>query len=708
MPNYSKIQFIAWEIYTGPVYYDRDTAVSYPGVSHAQGDRRWDVLSQCLDVSARVQFTRLALEAAYKDASKDEDTLKVFMAPEFLYRGAAGAYLFDLLNGWTGPAPKAFGRLPAPFNEDWGGLFGELRALAADGKYKDWVFVFGTAIGAAFKCSGGRTIVDHNCAAEHPAAAWNLSLIQCGGDDAEQREACYFTQKHLKSGIDFIRFNVDHPGPHVFTDEHTGHITARDKTILDRLMLENPLPREVGGALFRFPHICGGDGEMIQFGLEICLDHMQTGPGPGATGRLAIHGEAVNVQLVPSCGMSLQESSMALAPKDGPQNYSYAFNCDGLQGHVQLWCGSANGSGNPPRHLEDIMDGFADRGCTPVGDSVDLSGIHPQEAASEALQIDLQHICARQLWRSHDPIPSGGDSHQTFWPQGAGYIRVLNPQPLCPSPAPEEITPEVPDDERLLEDGTPRSVMAAAYDGSAYDAGLLAPETDGEMHLNGQVHLQKIISDAVKTVWSRLASGSVPPQAPEVYHRVWARDYANAWTSNPVQCASDHTKWNANDNPQSQHPPYAANPDGDCANYVSQAIHAGFLWRGIPRHGVLGVPEFHRGLKRRLAPTLNTLIGSDSACCPIHMVFLTRKILALPASPGYEYRSLFPVRTAVILCSAPYTPRPNPAWRPGSASDCTPGPSACTPRGAGPPDRPSERAVRRPPSAGAAPSIPSG
>lgn len=733
MPNYSNIQFIAWEIYTGPIYDDWNNAVGYPGISRARGDRCWDVLSQCLDISARVQFTRLALETAYQNASQEEDTLKVFMAPEFLYRGAAGAYLFDLLNGWRGTAAANLGRLPAPYDRDWGGLFGELRALAADERFKDWVFVFGTTVGAAFRYANGMTIVNPDRSTEYPVSGWNLSLIQCGGDTAEQREACYFTQKHLKSGIDFIGFNISHPGPHIFTDENTDHITAPDKTILDRLIMENPLPHEAGGALFRFPHIRGSDGKMIQFGLEICLDHIQTEPpqgsGAGVTGRLAINKEAVNIQLVPSCGMTLHESSMALAPHDGPQLYSYAFNCDGLGGHVQLWCGSAAGPGHRPQHLADIMDSFSTSGHAPVGGRIDLSGICLPEAASNALQIDLQHIYAHQLWRSHEAFPTGGNSNQILWPQGAGFVRVLDPRPLCPPIVPEECRPEPPDDGRLLEavkdnldafrqhytlssvkvtgkhvskkdtgfsvdfgvelkatlnyaaagqlphvqgiikllginapnltaenltsalgteavrsalarsvqpcilecvgqqadsdwvasltasaveiaagnikdfvneldslyigqtstinlsfraafsgDGTLFPVAAVAYDGSTYDAGLLVPETDGKMYFNGQMQLQEIISDAVKIVLNRLEAGTTPPEALEVYHRVTARDYANAWTSNPVQGTKDLTKWNTKDNPRVQDPPYAANPNGDCANYVSQAICAG----GIP------------------------------------------------------------------------------------------------------------------------------
>lgn len=733
MPNYSKVQFIAWEIYTGPIYNDWDDAVSYPGISRAQGDRCWDVLSQCLDISARVQFTRLAVETAYENASREEDTLKIFMAPEFLYRGAAGAYLFDLLNGWKGPAAANLGQLPAPYDRDWGGLFGELRALAADEKYRDWVFVFGTAVGAAFKRANGMTVVNPDSSMEYPVKGWNLSLIQCGGDTEEQRGACYFTQKHLKSGIDFIGFNVSHPGPHIFTDENTDHTTAPDKIILDRLILENPLPCEVGGSLFRFPHIRNGDGKMIQFGLEICLDHMQTevpcGAKTNVTGRLAINGEAVNIQLVPSCGMSLHESSLALAPHDGPQNHSYAFNCDGLQGHVQLWCGSAAGPGHPPQYLENIEDSFSTPGHIPVEGNIDLSGICLPAAALNALQIDLRHICAYQLWSSHEVFPTGGNSNQIFWPQGAGFVRALIPQPLCTHAVPGRGALKTPEDKELLEmvkdnldafrrhytlssvrvtgkhvfkedtgfsvdfgvelraklnygtacqlphvrgiieslgisdpelttenlasalrteavrsalarlvqpcflefigqksdsdwdksliadavntaaeniisfvneldslyigristvnlsfrgvlsgTGAPLSVMAVACDGSAYDAGLLVPETDSRMYSNGQAHFQEIISGAVKTALECLKSDGTPQEALELYHRVRARDYANAWTSNPVRDVKDPTKWNTENNPRHQHPPYMANLGGDCANYVSQAIHAG----GIP------------------------------------------------------------------------------------------------------------------------------
>lgn len=450
MPNYLKVQFIAWSIYTGPIFDDfQNEGIGYPGIAFVPGDRRLDALGQFLDIKARVAFTKLAIEAAYQEADINTDTLKIFIAPEFLYRGAAGAYALDLLNGWTedtaGPA-----MIPPPYDKKWPGLFGELQELVNDPKFQDWIFVFGSAVGAAFKPSNGRIIMNPDDPTDHPAGGWNLSLIQCGGDTEEQNKAFYFTQKRLKSGTDFIQFNLNHPGSHLFTPEATDHATADDKIILDRLILENPFPREVGGSLFRFPHIRNIDGEMIQFGLEICLDHIQReppdAPKTGVTGQLAINGEAVNIQLVPSCGMTLQESSLALAPKNGPKTYSYAFNCDGLGshdpsgrcgyelgGHIQLWGGSAGGTPEQPsRHLREIINSLQDPQGFPVGDSVNLSEIQVPQDIQAALGISLAHVPADQLWRSHAPFPAGGNPHDSFWPQGAGFVRVLPAQPLCP------------------------------------------------------------------------------------------------------------------------------------------------------------------------------------------------------------------------------------------------------------------------------------
>lgn len=465
MPNYSNVQFIAWEIYTGPVYMGGE-ADHYQGIARAEGDRRWDVLSQCLDISARAEFTRLAMEAAYQAADHDTNTLKIFMAPEFLYRGAAGAYLFDLLNGWSS-APgeeqseeqeKDFGELPEYYQQNWGGLFGELRALAADPKFQDWVFVFGTAVGGAFYHIKGR-IATGGTKSEEPGGAWNLALVQCGGT-SRMGDGCYFVEKHLKSPIDFVQFTRTHAEARFFTQEEMAHGSEPTWLVLDRLIQSTP--GEQGGSAFRFPDVCKSDGSPLQFGLEICLDHAQAYTGADSqkqvTGRLAESNMLVDIQLVPSCGLFLIPSSLALAPSGGPKDRSYAFNCDGLitadsnapwakgtlSAHVHLWSGSAlPGGGNPPQVLENVTNSFTTLGHIPVTGTVDLSRLQVPAEALQALNVDLTQISGDQLWNSHMPFPPGGNSGQYPWPGGAGFVRALQPRPLAaPQPPAEADGPE--------------------------------------------------------------------------------------------------------------------------------------------------------------------------------------------------------------------------------------------------------------------------
>lgn len=451
MPDYSKVQFIAWEIYTGPVYGPWG-ADHYPGLAPAAGDRCFNALSQCLDIIARVEFTRRAIETAYQNVKEDPETLKVFMAPEFLYRGAAGAYLYDLLNGWV-KAPDSFGQLPPSLKGPWGGLFGELRALVADERFQNWIFIFGSAVGVGFPQTSAASIDPFSPL----AAGINMALIQCGGSTQQQRNACYFTEKHLQSGVDFVDFNLMNPGLRVLTDADITHGSEPTWKILDRLIQENP--NGYGGSLFRFPHIRRSGGKVIQFGLEICLDHSVgyvTANGKASkTGRLAAGAALVDIQLVPSCGMSLIKTSLALGPQTGPRNFSYAFNCDGLQSrdpgrpglstHIQLWNELGDKESYQVNEVAAIKDGYIEAGHIPVDDTaVDLSTLNLPPDALRALGIDIQSISANQLWYSHEPFKVGEDDHETFWPEGPGFIRLLDPQLLAEAPAPPTNAAEPP------------------------------------------------------------------------------------------------------------------------------------------------------------------------------------------------------------------------------------------------------------------------
>ncbi len=437
---YKKAQFLAWEIYTGPIQIPGTThvgdpprarrtylAVDYPGISLAGepelAKRRTEVPGQCIDIEARLAATKRAVEKACEKASGEPDTLKVFLAPEFLYRGAAGAYIQDLLNGWDKPP---FPGLPAPFNGAWGGLIGGLRELVSQEKYEDWVFVFGTAVGVAWKETppSGK---DKN----KRYIVQNLSYVQRGGLNRGETD-CYYAEKHLQSWMDFLQFNYEHP--EVLSAFDTKHDSRADREILERLLLTDPEPGMPGGALFRFPEICRGDGTPIIFGLEICLDHASA-KSSAHTGRLANAGQQVDIQLVPSCGMRLREESLALTR----ENVSYALNCDGYAGdgsdpvfggHVQLWNQRKSGGKLTAHCISETPNSFA------VGDQ---SGEADDPAASMHFAVgdadidlsgrlaipgfDAGRIPTAALWRGW--FDAADASNLVDWPQGLGFIRRL-------------------------------------------------------------------------------------------------------------------------------------------------------------------------------------------------------------------------------------------------------------------------------------------
>ena len=155
MSNYTHVQFISWEIYTGPNRGPQPWSMgkdgtSYTGIGEENAvDNRLDFEGQIADITERLQFTYKAIEKAHELAVKHPTTLKVFMAPEFLYRGKGGAYIHDLINGWIQGPPDEF-KLTG-FDGRFSGLFGYLQGFAADNnfdadgrylnRFKDWLFV---------------------------------------------------------------------------------------------------------------------------------------------------------------------------------------------------------------------------------------------------------------------------------------------------------------------------------------------------------------------------------------------------------------------------------------------------------------------------------------------------------------------------------------------------------------------------------------
>jgi hypothetical protein len=391
MSNYSKVQFISWEIHTGPN--ESQSKSFYQGLYNPKSaDRRLDVYGQCCDIEARVKFTADAIDKARRSMVPDPATLKVFMAPEFLFRGAGGAYLHDLINGWERGAPADF-PVPDAYKGKWGGLFGELRALVAKADYEDWLFVFGTAISASFPT---RSKTNPNFDLSKKGEIYNSALIQRGG--TTHGAHTYVSRKHYMSDIDFIN---EYSSSKL---HNMGNVKPFDPAGL--------VPRDIlgvneAGAVFRIDTINGPTGAPIDFGIEICKDHLCSGGNEAHDyGRIRTSNQFVKIQLVPSGGASLEEASIRLQAGTGSTPTAYAFNCDGMNGasypgsHTQIWNGTA-----APNHLFETTNGkaFADTRVVDVAARMDAS---------------WGSVNADQLWNSGLGLA------------GSGQVRIVKALPL--------------------------------------------------------------------------------------------------------------------------------------------------------------------------------------------------------------------------------------------------------------------------------------
>lgn len=393
--KYEKVQFISWEVHTGPYIHGQGVGL-YTGLRSETNDLRTDALGQCKDIDARVAFTDEALKLAFAGSDPSPKTLKVFMAPEFLYRGAGGAYLFDLLDGWKS-APADLG-LPPPYNGPWPGLFVKLRNLIAKKDYEHWIVVFGTAVGASFDTVDSNGIRQLDLA--KASVVYNCALVQRGGATKEEREDTHIARKHFKSPIDFFNWigaALQHGG-------NVEHFDPRTKRVTDTNDMSE------GSALFNFGSVGDRDGRRLEFGIEICLDHCASAVSNNF-GRIRAAGEYVNIQLVPSAGMNLWPESVRLLPANKATPTSYAFNCDGLSqqintagSHTQIWSRVDSGAAAQFHELVNANGGSLRPGRL-------LPMLHRVPTIHGLVTADL-------LWNNQAGV------------QGAGCVRVMDALPI--------------------------------------------------------------------------------------------------------------------------------------------------------------------------------------------------------------------------------------------------------------------------------------
>lgn len=294
------------------------------------------------DMKTKCDKLKEAIQSAYhvaRDYNANNRILKIFMAPEFYFRGKNGAYLHEVIIGNQEKSSGLGGKK---------GLMDLMGEEVEKDIYKHWLFVFGTAIAAAqdtqMECDCGgllEYVKDRKTdkPIKHPGTGKWMTV--CTRNPAHTKTK----ERVLGARIDNVALVRKEKEVHVIFKElisHIDFIKDRDRNMKDKVTVAgtelNVLRQKqasgynaaqnrptkfqderMGGSIFTV------DG--VTFGLEVCLDHAATG-GSGTAGRLE-HAANIQVQLIPSAGMNIAQ----LRTLPG----GVVFNVDGSQPHIQVY-----------------------------------------------------------------------------------------------------------------------------------------------------------------------------------------------------------------------------------------------------------------------------------------------------------------------------------------------------------------------------------
>lgn len=280
--TYTHVQFIAYCIHTAPQINDKGVE-KYVGL---KGENT-------KDIDLRVGLVKIAIDTAKgaaKPSTQAEKILKIFITPEFFFRGHDGAYDMTSVHH----------------------AVQSLQETVKAEEWKDWLFVFGTILGQSAPALFPATppalalpepIIDPT----KPKEIYNFVLVQKGGfpDAANAPANAHVIQKRKMSDIDFIN------------KAPLGSKILRLTRVTD--LPPNPAidpTDELQKSEYDGSSIFTRDG--ITFGIEVCLDHanyrLMKGKGKNK----------INIQLVTSCGMTINHGAIAV------ENSGYIFLCDGM------------------------------------------------------------------------------------------------------------------------------------------------------------------------------------------------------------------------------------------------------------------------------------------------------------------------------------------------------------------------------------------
>jgi hypothetical protein len=407
---YSDVQFIGYAIPSTPLISAEIGGPDNPDFIEGQ---YIGIDPAAADIQARIALTMNAIgqtiESGVVDASPS--TLKIFVMPEFTFRGKQGAYSHaaDCFNDFRLQFAK---RVGVPAYEDWLFVFGTIvntaenyvrgqdpqldrkarvREAVAVALANAWQFANANNDPdlAAFSFQTLRTYT-HYCHAHPIFQVTDRSYVVAGGSqDAVYPEGLSVEKKFI-SNEDFI-LNLHN----TFPEDDDAYPTIDEQNGEDKKTAFDSL------SIFTI--------KGIKFGLEVCLDHycarIRCFRKPDT--------DVVQIQLVPSCGMQIQEKAV-IAGAGG-----YVFNCDGQYGGRAL--------GSRPGVLDSIW-----------------TGEETQKAHTQLTQVGTpctgnDPTCHMPLFEKPDAkahvVPIHDWTASKLYAYGAGEVHVYTSLPVPPPPA---------------------------------------------------------------------------------------------------------------------------------------------------------------------------------------------------------------------------------------------------------------------------------
>lgn len=289
--DYSTVQCIASEIGT------THTGKSY----NALNDEKKDFNERCNLVKYLIEDA-----AKSKHINKSSDCLKIFMLPEFFFRGPKGGYSLETSLEITN----------------------NLRKMVSSPEYKDWLFVFGTTVAYS-------NILKQSDKSLYEV--YNYSFIQMGNG---KEEDSLIVMKEHKSPMDFITAHYSSSNE-VLTNTNTSHI----KKTLRKINCRNE-QKQVnydGNSIFKV----GG----LTVGLDICLDNARKRL------NMSTSKKSLDLHLVTSGGLLGPYHISKL------KNKGVLFHCDGTSNKIGY---SSLVSLNDPRSYSyyNALNPLCTRFCT--------------------------------------------------------------------------------------------------------------------------------------------------------------------------------------------------------------------------------------------------------------------------------------------------------------------------------------------------------